>query len=276
MKLTHRMRYPHPVLSESSSDYVDCGFQCSFVQNMTADSELKITSDLHVTCDDLVELISSQKANIGYFIICRRSYYNKLQETALGLSEKYFEAGQLYGTVLIRPVLWTVKDIANFSSRSFDREFGALVDIPKGSIIGLGPEFRFSVDKKKYKPFESIFELAKDDGIAPGAVEVDPDQDRITILAASDTYKSIADMRNVRAGRDILLNAVYMPAIMDVLARLQTNDRSLEAKRWYRIFKAKCDDLGIDPADQTLSPLNVAQRLLREPLPRAFAVVGTL
>lgn len=276
MKLNERMRYPHPVLSEFSSDYVSGEFQCSFIQNMTPENEIKISANLQVKCDVLAKLISSQSAASGYFLICRPSYYNVLQEAALGETEKYFDAAKLYGAVVIRPVIWNLEEVENLSSPLFDKEFGDSVTVPKGSIFALGPEFRFSIDKQKFKPFESIFELAKDESVSAGKVEVDPDQDRIRILAESGTYKSIADMRNVSQGRDILLNAVYMPAIMDVLARLQIDDRSLEAKRWYRIFKAKCDDLGVNPADPGQSPLHVAQLLLRAPLTKAFSVAKTL
>src|SRR5512147_2609048 len=77
----------------------------------------------------------------------------------------------------------------------------------------------------------------------------------------SATYKSLADMRNVAAARPILLNAVYMPAVMDVISRLQNGGGGLESRKWYRVFKAKCDDLAIDPADRGQSPLSLAQKL---------------
>ena len=76
---------------------------------------------------------------------------------------------------------------------------------------------------------------------------MDPEGDKITIQAELKTYNSIAHMRNTPLGRTILINAVYMPAVMDIASRIQTEGRSFEGKRWYRIFKAKCDDIGIDP-----------------------------
>jgi hypothetical protein len=45
---------------------------------------------------------------------------------------------------------------------------------------------------------------------------------------------------------------------------------------WYRVFKAKCDDLGINPADRNGSPLSIAQKLLRAPIKKSIAVVGTM
>ena len=63
---------------------------------------------------------------------------------------------------------------------------------------------------------------------------------------------------------------------MDVISRLQIDGASLEGRRWYRVFRAKCDDMGIDPSDDTLSPLEVAQELLREPLQATIKVMESI
>ena len=266
MKLNERMRYPHPVLSEFSSDYTTGEFSASFSNQVTDDNQLKIASDLSINCGELRVLIEDQKASAGYFIVCRRTYFNHLQCVPLGESEKIFELSQLYATVSLRPVIWTLEDVENHSSPLIDADFGKDIIITKGAVIAMGPEFRFSVDQQKFKPFETIFTLSKSKNIKPGMIEVDPGEDKIEILADPETYEFIVHMRNIHQGPKILLNAVYMPAIMDVLSRLQT-DHSLEERRWYRIFKAKCDDIGIDPLKKdTFSPLEVAQQLLREPL----------
>jgi hypothetical protein len=276
MKLTDTMRYPHPVLSEFSSDYVTGEFRCSFVQQMTAEGELKLIADLALDSRDLQALVDSQKASVGYFVVCRRTYFNVLQQAPLGHSEKFFDGSKLFGAVVIRPAVWTLTAVQNFTSPLINQEFGGAVNLPKGSVVALGPEFRFSIDKRKFKPFESIFELAEDPTLDPGVVSVDPMRDRITILAEPKTFRELAGMRNMPAGRSILLSAVYLPAVMDVLALLQSGETSPTGKNWYRIFKAKCDDLAIDPAAPNQSPLIIAQKLLRGPLKKSIAVVGML
>lgn len=265
MKLNERMRYPHPVLSDFSSDYTTGEFSAFFSHQVTDDNRLKIVSDLSINCDELRVLIENQKASAGYFAICRRTYFNYLQTASLGESENFFELNQLYGTVSLRPVIWTLEDVENYSSSLIDDEFGKDIVITKGSVIAMGPEFRFSVDQQKFKPFETIFTLSKSKDVEPGTIEVDPEGDKIEILADPETYESIVYIRNIHQGPEILLNTVYMPTIMDVLSSFQTS-RSFEEKRWYRIFKAKCDDIGIDPLKDTFSPLKVAQQLLRKPL----------
>ena len=150
MKLNNRMRYPHPVLSEYSSDYVSSEFKCEFEQNVTKGGELRLVSHLKLTNLMLGHLVSTQSAAAGYFVVCRRTYFNVLQEAPLGDSEKFFDLSQLFGSVVIRPVIWTLKPLEKFASPLFDKEFGSSVSVAKGAIIALGPEFRFSVDQKKY------------------------------------------------------------------------------------------------------------------------------
>lgn len=276
MKLDDTMRYPHPVLSEFSSDYVSGEFRCGFEQSVTTGGELRLASHLQLTSPALADLVSTQKAATGYFVVCRRTYFNMLQEAPLGDGEKFFDLSLLYGTVLIRPVIWTLQEILGFSSPLFDKEFGDAVNVAKGSVIALGPEFRFSVEKQKFKPFDSIFELSANDVVPAGTFQVDPDAERITILAEKKTHQAIADMRGMPSARTILLNAVYMPAIMDVVARLQAGNSGFESRKWYPVFKARCDDLGISLLDTNKSPLVVAQALLREPLKKTISVVESL
>ncbi len=273
MKLSDNMRYPHPVLSEFSEDYVTGEFRCEFVQQMTAEGELKLTANLALDSNELTSLIENQQAAIGYFVVCRRTYFNFLQAVPLGSSEKFFDVSKLFGTVILRPAVWTLDRVENFTCPLVHKEFGEAVDLPKGSVIALGPEFKFSIDKKKFKPFESIFELAEDAGVEPGTFSVDPMRDRITILAEPATYKKLAHVRGMEMGKDVMLNAVYMPAVMEIVALLQVDDTGMTGKHWYRIFKAKCDDIGINPSARNQSPLDVAQRLLKAPLIKTISVM---
>lgn len=275
MKLNERMLYPHPVLSEYSSDYISGEFRAEFSQKLTKDDELCIESNLVLDSNDLRELIDTQQAAIGYFIVCRPTYFNRLQQVPAGKSEKFFNARNLFGTVQIRPVVWTIKEVSDYESDLIDSEFGTSVPIAKGSVIAMGPEFRFSMDRKKYKPFDSIFALARDDKVPEGTFEVDPAGERITITAEEKTFNSIAGMRKMPSGRSMLLGAIYMPAVMEVITRMQLGD-SMKGYKWYRVFSAKCDDLAIDPADEKQSPLRLAQKLLSQPLAKSIKVAETL
>ncbi|MGB3027653.1 hypothetical protein [Paradevosia shaoguanensis] len=273
MKLDDYMRYPHPVLSELSGDYMTGEFVCSFEQNLTQAGELKLVADMRIDNEDLLDLINGQSAAPGYFLVCRRTYFNQLVNAPIGRSEKFFDATKFFGGVIIRPVVYTLRRVDRYSSALVDPEFGGNTTIGKGGIIALGPEFRFSMDRKKYKPFDSIFELARSEDVPLNTVRVDHDQDRITITAKSETFTSISAIRDMNRGKDIIMNTVYLPAVIEVISRLQTGGMNVEGRKWYRIFKAKCDDLGVDPSSPNVSPLELAQQLLRGPLAKTISMM---
>jgi len=68
---------------------------------MTAGEELKLSADLVLSSRELRTLVEQQQAGVGYFVVCRRTYFNVLQEAPLGKSEKFFDATRLFGAVTL-------------------------------------------------------------------------------------------------------------------------------------------------------------------------------
>lgn len=266
MKINEKMRYPHPVLSEFSSDYLSGDLSAEFTLEQTEDDQLKITSEILIGNPELASLITAQEAGSGYFLVSRRTFFNHLQEVPPGTCDKYFNLTQLHGLVTVRPIVWTLDELIGFSSPLIDAEFGDDIRIRKGSIIAMGPEFRFSIDPRKFKPFETIFKLAVDDTIPPGMIEIDTDDDKIGILAEPKTHAALESMRNTDITRSVMLSSVYMPVVADIVAQIRQKDKSLEARRWFQVFAAKCDDMGIEIEDPSASALGIAQKLLKAPL----------
>lgn len=276
MKIEDTMRYPHPVLSELTKDYSTGDFHCELTQQMTPSGELKLTSTFKLSSNDLKSLIDNQQASAGYFLVCRRTFYNKLESVPIGTTDRHFAATDLFGTVTVRPIIWTLKDVSNYSSKYMHQEFGQTIHMRKGAITAIGPEFRFSMDKKKFKPFESLFVLEMNPSVEAGTIAVDPLREKITIFAEQATFAELSNLRGFPKGRDILLNAVYMPAVMEVISTIQAGQTNITSQPWFRIFKAKCDDIGLDPFDPNQTPVKAAQKLLRAPLKKTIAVMGTL
>ena len=101
---------------------------------------------------------------------------------------------------------------------------------------------------------------------------MDPDRDRITILVGPRTYETICLLREQARGRPVVMNAVYLPAVMEVLDALRMSGGGYERRRWYQTFLAKCDAKGVDPS-AGLSILDSAQRLLDSPAGLLSALV---
>ncbi|WP_370074073.1 MULTISPECIES: hypothetical protein [Salipiger] len=71
-------------------------------------------------------------------------------------------------------------------------------------------------------------------------------------------------LREQKAGKPVVMNAVYLPAVMEVLDALQSGADQYEPWRWHAPFMARCDARGVDPKTDT-SILESAQKLLDSP-----------
>ena len=70
-------------------------------------------------------------------------------------------------------------------------------------------------------------------------------------------------LRGLTIGKPIVLNSVYLPAVMQVLDSLKDGGSTYEGRRWYRVFDAKCTHLGINTDLPDL--WSDAQKLLQTP-----------
>ena len=269
MRLREDMLFAHPVLSPERDDYTHGLFRTDLDATINkAGDELVLNMELEVECDDLAELIHDGAASSGFFLVCRRTYFNRRCEMAPGCDRFAFRLSDFYGAVDVRPVIWSNAAKDDWQSAMLHPEYGGRVDLPANAILALGPGYRFSVDAIRLRPFESIFVLAEDPEVEQGEVRVDPGVPKITIRVASGTKARLENLRNLPQGRAILLNAIYLPAVMEVLSELRMNEGMYEAYDCHRIFKAKCDSEGVEP--QTTGPLEGAQRLLSGPLNQLF------
>lgn len=266
MKIIDNIRYPHPVLSKQTDDFIEGQFVAEFDYQEDSEETLIISSSLKLDSALLNLLHEQRQVSSGYYVVCQDTYFNRLQIAPLGDSEASFDRKSLFGTIIIRPILWTAEAITDIEDRTINSEFGGVVDFPKGTILALGSEFRMSIDPARFKPFESIFEFSVDEKSQDGAISVDTEGDKVKIIVSSGTMATIRNLRQLDHGKKILLNSVYLPAVMDVIAQLRDENTSSEGTMWYRVFKAKCDELGIDVNASSTTIIELAQKILRQPL----------
>lgn len=268
MRLNDIMRFPHPVLSEITTDYVSGAFRYNFSHQIMADGNLKLYSLLSIENEKLSQLIKDGKIAVGYYLICSDTFYDELHITPKVESEIIIPAGKLFGRVVLRPIAWTTVDDVDLSSDALDPEFGSII-IPKGAIVALGLEHSFSMDPKKFQPIESIFELSKSEAAIPGVFLTDIESNKIKIIVENKMFDQIFHFR-IGGYKKALLSCLYLPVLVEVLSRMTEED---EGKRWYQTLKAKADELGLDIKLESLTALQCAQQLLKEPINEFFKMM---
>ncbi len=265
MKITDQTRFPHPVLNSQTHDFKSDSFEVELeVHEKPSASRLVIVCNAKVSEQDINCFVEAGTAVMGLFVTCLNTYYNKLDHIKPGVFTIDYPQGALYGRVTLRPVIWAKKDIKNWKSENIHEEFGTVpIDLSKGAILALGEESIINVGQEKLVPIETIFSLALNDEISEREIGLQLDGDKITILVAPNTYNAINGFRGGKPGKSILLNSIYLPAVMEVLNSLSENAEAYESRRWYRPFTAKCDHLSVDLDAPAL--WEDAQKLLMTP-----------
>jgi hypothetical protein len=265
MKISSDIRFPHPVLGLDTNDYVAGEFTSRVaVKEDFAQSTIEITVDTGVTDKSLCDLVTAGKASTGIFINCPATYFNVARPTQLGSSKLQFSPGALWGRVIVRPMIWSNEAITKWKNPNFHPEFSSDgFEVPKGALLGVGDEISFSVGRDKLAPIESIFEMRRAPAYPAGKSTVSLDDEKIVILLSPDVHEAVSNLRANTIGKTVLLNSVYLPAVMEVLAMLASGEGNYESRRWYQAFTGKCEYLGI----QTSSPkiFEDAQKLLEAP-----------
>ena len=265
MRLSQETRFPHPVLGLETGDFTSGGFDAEFT--LVEDTEtgaLTLEHLMTLTESEIQQLVATERAAAGCFVRCADTYFAELRPMSWPQGRTDFSAGKLLNRVSLRPLIWLLEDLPDWDPGTINPEFSPPVTLDRGDIIAVGAEHIFSVGHAKLKPIESIFELDRSPDVPEGTLHVDPDRDRIAILADPKTYEAIRLLRDQASGRPVVMNAVYLPAVMEVLDALRASLDVYQGRRWYQTFLAKCDAYGIDPSADS-STLESAQKLLGNP-----------
>ena len=265
MRLSEETRFPHPVLGLETGDFADGRFEADFsLEEDIQSGALTLEHRITLTEPAIRELVESERAAAGCFVRCADTFFAELRSMSWPEGRSDFTAGKLLNRVSLRPIVWLLEDLPEWNPGTINPEFAPPVTLDRGDIIAVGSEHIISVGQAKLRPIESIFQLDQSPDLPEGTLRVDPHQDRITILADPGTYEAIRLLREQAGGRPVVMNAVYLPAVMEVLDALRTSEDGFQGRRWYQTFLAKCDAKGIEP---TAEPplLESAQKLLDGP-----------
>ena len=266
MKLNENTRFSHPVLCLDNSDYISGSFKV----------EIKVTEDtvknsLILECSTLLNepylhnLIKDKLAQAFIIVSCRGTYFYKQIELINPIEVLTFKPGELTGLVELRGIIASSRTISDFRSENLNEEYGEDgFTIGQSELLAFDIKQKIDIGRKKIPPMESILELALDEDLKEGEIDVSLEQDKIRILASKKTCEKIHHLRSAGVTSAIVFSSVYLPAIMQILNYLQDDSGEFSEYAWYEPFIAKCNFYDVDPSDS--NTLSSAQKLLKTPL----------
>lgn len=271
MRLTNEMNFPHPVLAEWRNDYKTGKFEVDIsYQEDKSNNQLMLHIGSTLESNAIESLIENGSAQLGCFVTCLATGYRRLIEIGRPTHTYRFKPGDLIDSVTVRPIVWATRPLATWTPANVHTEFSGEYDIQLGDILAMAEENAIHVGRADLPSLETIFCLEVDETLNEGEFSVDMGAHKITILAPRKTYDLIEELRaSGSASASVVMNAVYVPAVMRVLSQVSTeegdgNFAEFEDQRWVSAFQKRCDKLEIKHRESEI--LGNAQKLLEFPI----------
>jgi hypothetical protein len=265
MKVSETTSFPHPVLAPWSTDFDGMSFaaQISFRENPD-DNQVSLHCAVTLDQPDIASLIQEGLATFGCYIKCQDTGMRRLQEFGVPSGIQHFAPGALLGSVQLRPMVWSTREIESYSPAGVHVEFSGTFSIAPGQILALGEEQVIEVTRPPLPTIESIFEIVLSPEAEENEFEINAEQDRITVQMGERTYQLVQGLRQSdETTRAVVMNSVYVPVVMQVLDELVDGSEHFEQYRWLHPFLERCKLSKVDIGKPDL--LRDAQRLLAHP-----------
>ncbi len=180
--------------------------------------------------------------------------------------ELSIESGPLLGVISLRPLIWSSvdDDFAPIAGRGLHAEYEPPIPIANGAILAMAEPSRLNVGGEIH--VGSVFELVRVSDSESERMEVDlEDSSHIRIRLPSPLYDVVSELRRRRVDQAIVMNAVYLPAVMEVVSVLRAGSTDYRAKHWYSVIEERLHEVeaSIDGSEATLT---LAQALMADPL----------
>lgn len=278
--------FPYPVLNNNElySQFKAGHFSLDYTE-YTTESDFVLDNLLcRLESNYLSSLINDGFAEVVCVIECpgtmfRKSYSieaNKFNKIIIPLSD-------LNGKYSISAYIVAKKDFTYDSSEFFDDYEGYGFQIEKNDILAVDDGFvnTISFNQDDDTKQSSIFVVIKDNNIKDETMNVEYDQDKITICLPEQQWNYYEKMKRMSKFQDMYFSIMAVPALGYCLSDIRSNketsidDLRIEYK-WFSVFceaYKKTHDKELDDEDFFVKNINVyteAQLVLGAPITKAI------
>lgn len=269
--------YPYPVLSLDDDDYIaSSNFEVEF--SLTPATSLK---NANVHCkfklhdQSLEDLIKRGLAGFYLHVENSRASYRKLYALEIGTNTFDLEIDPklMRQKVELSGFLLAKQEIKYHQSESINSElYGPNYVFPTLNVGDpLAVAFTTNVnidDTDSFKSVTSIIKVAKSKS---DCMLVDPDGEIVYVYLPEKQYEQYVKYQGMQ---EVILTMVILPALTQLLNYMVIfRNGDIDGQKWYQVIERKIKSLDLDLQDlmkQNVSALELAQKILDNPLERAF------
>jgi hypothetical protein len=257
--------FPYPVLRPDVDDYVDRGIQASVDPQQAEDgSSVTIEVAFSLSVEEIKQLIAEDKASYVTVFSCRETYLRKSINSQTNTIMEIFPAGDLRGEVLISPFVVAKSEIYSFACKDINAEFGSgPFNFPAGAVIAVDRPQMIYIERDTFRPISSCFVLVADEKLNDAEWQVHADGQKVRICVSHNTKQKLDSASYSKESRAILLNSLYLAAVMQCLVFLKSEPGDYQDFRWANVFRQRLSDEGLNL--EANSEAWLAQQLMKRP-----------
>lgn len=272
MKFDPAKSYLYPVLRPRSEDYPTSEFQVDILlERIVNSTATRATADFALSDPGLLDLVAKGRAAYVLLVRCATTHARIVTSSRTPRIEQVYESGVLSGRTEFSAFLVATEDLTEFRAATWHEDFleQSPFDIATGAVLATDYPKDYWIDIAPEAAVGSIFELVESDDVADNQWNCNLDAERVGILMSTralDRFREARDRLNGTPDQAYLLNSVYFPALLHVLAVADVARQDYESRRWFRSLDARLEQLK-RPAlgASTSNRLIDAQMLLESP-----------
>lgn len=238
MRYSATKSYPHPVLRDGSSDYLDAEFKVDLIVEVGTNSmAIEFQADFVLSDHDLEELVGSGNAEYLLLVRCDDTFLRQEFRSHEPTISGKFRKGQFYGSAEFTPFLVIGEKTHEFKSSGWNEDYaGQSYTLEPGSVLATAPSESYWIDRTSGGAIGSIFKLATDEKLESGMWYCNFESEQIRLMMSPDDKRRFTNARKSKSKNPDLayiLNGIYLPALIWALTFADVNSDDYEGRRWF-------------------------------------------
>ena len=259
--------YPHPVLG--NEDDLAGSFDVDFRYQLGR-KEIALQPSFSIKSPAIDELIRKNKASYFIEVECRSTFFRTCFATQKPMERFSIPAARVRERVTVGFFVCADEDINGYRPSDCHPDYeGTAFDVEKGDVLAAGGFSSFIAEKDfdPLRPPVSSFMAIREGRHHEGPMEVDYDEEKITIELSKTDWREYAGIRNQKHAEGVLHAAIVLPVLVSAVQHVQSGNADYEGKNWFGRLQTILETKGLRERD----PLEAAQKILDNPVTRALS-----
>ena len=240
--------FPHPVLNEYTSDYLESAFSIEVLSQSDNGADLVIEIDCTLKSDGLLALLNSDKARAILRIMCHRTSYRR--SVSIKVNDKTLitiPKSRIVDKFSMQAMIVANEELTNFSLAEFNPDLFAntVFSLRKGDVLADEPGIWVRLDTLVEPNVGGIVQVKCGEPNSPIKANFPQETDEsletsgyIYITLPEELYKTyhkLSHKKYLKTGVERFLQAsVVLPALVEGVSRLRFEESTEDSGTQYR------------------------------------------